>query len=35
MSLIDAGPLIAIVDADDKHHERCVQALNSLTIPLL
>jgi predicted nucleic acid-binding protein len=32
--LIDAGPLIAIVDADDQHHASCVSALKSLREPL-
>lgn len=34
MILIDAGPLIAIVDADDQHHTSCVSALKSLREPL-
>jgi predicted nucleic acid-binding protein len=33
--LIDAGPLVALVDADDRHHERCVACLKSLREPLV
>jgi uncharacterized protein len=32
--LVDAGPLVALVDADDQHHERCVSTLKSLHEPL-
>jgi len=28
--LIDAGPLVAQVDADDQYHERCVDCLKGL-----
>ena len=34
MILIDAGPLIALVDAADQHHAKCVAALKSLREPL-
>jgi uncharacterized protein len=33
--LIDAGPLVALIHADDAHHERCVEALSSIKEPLL
>jgi predicted nucleic acid-binding protein len=32
--LIDAGPLVALVDADDQHHTKCVAALKGLREPL-
>lgn len=34
MILIDAGPLVALVDADDQHHVVCVNALQNLREPL-
>ena len=34
MVLVDAGPLIALIHADDNHHERCVATLRSLDEPL-
>lgn len=33
--LTDAGPLIAIIDADEPDHGACVEALNHIPIPLL
>ena len=35
MTLTDAGPLIAIIDADEVDHASCVDALDRLTIPLV
>jgi predicted nucleic acid-binding protein len=34
MILVDAGPLVALVDADDQYHRRCVSTLKSLQEPL-
>ena len=33
--LVDAGPLVAIVDRGDTHHVRCVEALQGLREPLM
>ena len=33
--LIDTGPLVAIVSRHDTHHQRCVDELATLSIPLL
>jgi predicted nucleic acid-binding protein len=32
--LVDAGPLVAWVDASDPHHKRCVEALKALEEPM-
>jgi hypothetical protein len=34
MTLTDAGPLIAIIDADEPDHEACLAALDELELPL-
>mgnify|MGYP006333502179 CR=1 FL=1 len=35
MTLCDAGPLIAIIDADEPDHEACLAALDELALPLV
>ena len=35
MTLTDAGPLIAIVDAGEPAHERCTAALAEIQLPML
>ena|SRR5215207_5958844 len=35
MTLVDAGPLIALIDAGDPDHELCVTTLRSVQLPLL
>jgi predicted nucleic acid-binding protein len=34
MVLVDAGPLIALIHADDRHHDRCVGTFRGLAEPL-
>jgi uncharacterized protein len=33
--LVDAGPLVALIHADDQHHQRCKEALATLRQPML
>jgi len=35
MTLVDAGPLIALLDSDDPDHQRCMHALPALEGPLV
>ena len=35
MTLVDAGPLVAMIDAGEPDHEHCVSALRSIRLPLL
>jgi uncharacterized protein len=35
VTLTDAGPLVALVDADEADHRRCIDALAELSLPLL
>ena len=34
MILVDAGPMVALIHADDHHHERCKEVLRSLKEPM-
>jgi len=33
--LVDAGPLVALIHADDRHHQQCREALASLREPMI
>ena len=33
--LVDAGPLVALIEAADRNHNRCIAALKTLSDPLL
>jgi predicted nucleic acid-binding protein len=35
VTLVDAGPLVALIDAGEPDHERCVSTLRSIQLPLL
>lgn len=35
MTLTDAGPLIAIIDADEADHQNCLSTLNEIVLPLV
>ena len=35
MILVDAGPLVALIDADDQYHAKCVATLQTLREPLV
>lgn len=35
MTLTDAGPLVAIIDADEPDHDACLEALDELALPLI
>lgn len=35
MIIVDTGPLVAVADADDQHHERCVAMFRAARRPWL
>ena len=35
MTLVDAGPLIAIIDADEPDHQKCMATLDYITVPFV
>lgn len=35
MTLVDAGPLLAIIDAEEPDHRRCIEALGRIEPPLV
>lgn len=35
MTLTDAGPLVAVIDADEADHDACVAALDEIELPLV
>ena len=35
MTLTDAGPLVALIDADEFDHEACLQVLDDVSLPLV
>ena len=35
MTLVDAGPLIALIDRDDRDHQACAAELGNLSGPLV
>jgi uncharacterized protein len=35
VTLTDAGPLIAVIDADEADHQRCVEVLQQVSLPLV
>jgi uncharacterized protein len=35
MTLTDAGPLVALIDADERDHESCLTTVDRLSLPLV